>query len=349
MGAAVTRLPDIRVPDTKVSLQPACGCSHRSLRVAKSRQSRSARSAVAPLIPLLPAGGLCLVLLLATVAQAHGLRWPGEAAQDTTTAHPVPRPGYLGVSLRDLDATETTRLRTHASGQTLPDGGAMIVTVDRDAPAWSAGLRPRDIVLEVNGQSVSDVEVLRRKLRICGTGDALTLRVWRAGHEMTVSVVLGDQDAIAHNAMSLHLRPTAEPDAQAFTDVTPMPTGIAAAASSQPPPGVAHTVASSLLDALMPTSLYTGLEVTPLTPQLAQFFGAHPPGGLLVTGVSTGSPAALAGLVAGDVIVRAGFRPITTRNNLAKAFHLAHGGAVPLGVLRNRQEMMVHLQPAKRH
>jgi hypothetical protein len=241
MGAAVTRLPDIRVPDTKVSLQPACGCSHRSLRVAKSRQSRSARSAVAPLIPLLPAGGLCLVLLLATVAQAHGLRWPGEAAQDTTTAHPVPRPGYLGVSLRDLDATETTRLRTHASGQTLPDGGAMIVTVDRDAPAWSAGLRPRDIVLEVNGQSVSDVEVLRRKLRICGTGDALTLRVWRAGHEMTVSVVLGDQDAIAHNAMSLHLRPTAEPDAQAFTDVTPMPTGIAAAASSQPPPGVAHT------------------------------------------------------------------------------------------------------------
>jgi serine protease Do len=130
----------------------------------------------------------------------------------------------------------------------------------------------------------------------------------------------------------------------AFLDAQPASTDTALAASSQP----SRSMASTLLDALMPSSLYTGLEVAPLTPQLAQFFGTRQPGGLLVTAVSNGSPAQFAGLAAGDVLLRVGSQQLSSRNGLAHAVRAAHGGAVSLAVLRNHQEMSLSLQPAKR-
>ena len=282
----------------------------------------------------------------------------GNTGQDPVPSHGLERPGYLGVSLRDLDAAEATRL--HKRGAM----GAMIVTVDRDAPAWTAGLRPQDVVLEINGQTVNGVEALRRRLRECPAGDTITLRVRRGDDEMSYSVMLGDQQTIAQNALSQHLRPgpvlipgpspntslasssaAGAPETHgtyAWSAITPLPA---------PPPeaaGNARGMASTLLDALIPGSTYTGLEVDPLTPQLAAFFGARAGGGLLVTAVGAGSPAASAGLTAGDVIVRAGNQLVSTRSALARALRQAKGNAVPLAVLRDHKETILSLLPGKR-
>lgn len=349
-----------RPPDTRQQLSTQAELSSRplpaSVFVASSKTCPSAACPVSSIpiasmpVAFLPLASLlvALVLLAPLPALAHIAQHPSpqEAA-----GHVLQRPGYLGISLRDLDATETARLqRRPAKNGTTPDGGAMIVTVDRDAPAWTAGLRPHDIVLELNGQTIDDQETLRHRLRNCGAGDALTLRIWRAGHEMTVTVTLGDQDAIAQNAMSQHLRPASSgslgstANSAAFLDAQPASTDTALAATSQSP----RSMASTLLDALMPSSLYTGLEVAPLTPQLAQFFGTRQPGGLLVTAVSNGSPAQFAGLAAGDVLLRVGSQQLSSRNGLAHAVRAAHGGAVSLAVLRNHQELSLSLQPAKR-
>ena len=259
--------------------------------------------------------------------------------------HTMQRPGYLGVSLRDLDAAEATRL--HRRGAM----GAMIVTVDRDAPAWTAGLRPLDVVLEFNGQAVNGVEALRRYLRECPAGDMITLRVRRGDDEMSYSVTLGDQETIAKNALSQHLRADPSP---AEPPLDPKNSFAWAATAPLPAPpasregGGARGMASTLFDALIPGSAYTGLEVDPLTPQLAAFFGAHASGGLLVTAVGAGSPAASAGLAAGDVIVRADNRPVSTRSALAHALKHAKGNAVPLAVLRDHKELILSLLPGKR-
>ncbi len=278
----------------------------------------------------------------------------GNTGQDPVPSHGLERPGYLGVSLRDLDAAEATRL--HKRGAM----GAMIVTVDRDAPAWTAGLRPQDVVLEINGQAVNGVEALRRRLRECPAGDTITLRVRRGDDEMSYSVMLGDQQTIAQNALSQHLRPgpvlipgpspasspaSGPPEANgpfAWSAITPLP------APPPEPASSARGMASTLLDALIPGSTYTGLEVDPLTPQLAAFFGAHAGGGLLVTAVGAGSPAASAGLTAGDVIVRAGNQLVSTRSALARALREAKGNAVPLAVLRDHKETILSLLPGKR-
>ncbi len=280
--------------------------------------------------------------LLAMDAQAGAgaARTGAEAPQDAEHGpqHAMQRPGYLGVSLRDLDSAEATRLNLHGAM------GAMIVTVDRDAPAWAAGLRPGDVLLELNGQPVDGVDALRRRLRECYAGSSITLRVRRRGEDMSFAMVLGDQDLIAQNALSLHLRTAGNGGpAPGFGFAAPFP-----ASPAPPTVTVSHGMASTLFDALMPASTYTGLEVDPLTPQLAAFFGLHASGGMLVTAVSAGSPAAIAGFAAGDVILRAGEKSVLTRSELARALHKGRGGAVPVAVLRNRQELVLSLQPGKR-
>lgn len=282
----------------------------------------------------------CFVLL---AVHAYAAR-PVQDPEHGGTLHPMPRPGYLGVSLRDLDAAEATRLGFRGNVM-----GAMIVTVDRDAPAWAAGLRSGDVLVELNGQPVEGVDALRRRLRECYAGTQVTLRVRRRGDEMSFAVALGDQKEIAQHALDLHLRPAGN----GFPLAAPTPglaTGLGFALPAPPPPAPTkgRGVASTLFDALMPNSGYTGLEVDPLTSQLAAFFGVHVNGGLLVTAVSGGSPAAVAGIAAGDVILRAGDKPLITRSDLARALHKGKGNAVTLALLRNHQEMVLSLQPGKR-
>ncbi len=295
------------------------------------------------------AGVLMLAVLLPGVASAGrlgGARAAQENGIPTPQAAPhMLRPGYLGVSLRDLDAAEVTRLHLPAANPAAM--GAMIVTVDRDAPAWAAGLRPGDVVMELNAQAVQNVEDLRRRLRECPAGELITLRVRRKNEEKSFAAVLGDQEMVAQNALSRHLRPagnTSAPDSFGLT-VSP---AASPALPSLGPTASARGMASTLFDALMPGSSYTGLEVDPLTPQLAAFFGVRAQGGLLVTAVSGGSPAAFAGLSAGDVILRAGNKPVATRGALAHALHAGKGNAVPLAILRDHQEIAVSLQPGKR-
>jgi serine protease Do len=276
------------------------------------------------------------VFLLCLPLSAHALearaRHGDAASQSAAPARTPQRPGYLGVSLRDLDAAEATRLQLRGAM------GALIVTVDRDAPAWSAGLRPKDVVLEINGQTVADVEMLRRQLRLTAAGETVTLRVRRGDEETSFAVTMGDQSEIAQDALNRQMH--SGRDATAFVDSPPSPATDAPLAS--------RGMASTLFDALIPGSVYTGLEVEPLTPQLAAFFGAHAGSGLLVTVVNGGSPAAISGLLAGDVILRAANEQVKTSRNLARALRDAKGNAVALGVLRDHKEVILSLLPAKR-
>lgn len=285
------------------------------LSTAHGHALRPRRRCISPGIAVL----LAIGLFGATVAFASG-------QQNVPATHSVVEPGYLGVSLRDLDSAEASRLHLH---------GAMIVTVDRDAPAWSAGLRPRDIVTDLNGTGVDCVETLRKRLRQYGAGQTITLRIYHTGTDATISIMLADENDIGQDFLHHRIAgddsgedpPAAKPD-----------TG----ARSGPRVKTEH-----LLDDLLPGSIYTGLQVEPLTPQLAQFFGVGGKGrGLLVTSVDAGSPGAFAGLSAGDVILTVGRESVTSHSNLQHALRDASGETIPMQVVRNRRTLTVPF-PAK--
>jgi serine protease Do len=260
-------------------------------------------------------GLLCLLVPGLAGAQAHG---QGRAHQDQ-------QPGYLGVSLLDLDADAVARLHlkdTH---------GAMIVTIDRDAPAASAGLRARDVIVEVSGQRIDNVDALRRKLKETSAGSTITLRISREGVEQAVTVQLGDQAAIAARAWEQHF---SAPGLGADGGDAAAPA--AADTSFVAPRG--HGAGSSFLGRFSLNTSYTGAEVDPLSTQLADYFGVHDGAGLLVRSVNENSPASAAGLKAGDVILRVNDRLVVSREDWTKQLHANRGRSVQLSVMRNRRE-----------
>ncbi|WP_175921044.1 trypsin-like peptidase domain-containing protein [Burkholderia latens] len=85
-----------------------------------------------------------------------------------------------------------------------------------------------------------------------------------------------------------------------------------------------------------------GVDVQDVGAGLAAAFGLPRPAGALVNGVEPGSPAAAAGVRAGDVIVKFGGKPIgrsAELNDLAGA--LPAGAKAPLRLIRNRTPMVL--------
>jgi serine protease Do len=81
---------------------------------------------------------------------------------------------------------------------------------------------------------------------------------------------------------------------------------------------------------------FLGIEIQNLTPGLAQAFKAGTTNGALVSGVTPGSPADVAGLQSGDVIVEFGGQPIADANQLKlRAAETDPGTTVLVKVKRN--------------
>jgi hypothetical protein len=85
-----------------------------------------------------------------------------------------PRVGYLGVSA------------SNASG-----GGAEISQVMPDSAASAFGLKAGDVILDLNGEPISDLAGLTAKIRATFEGTPVVLKINRGGTEMYQSVVMG--------------------------------------------------------------------------------------------------------------------------------------------------------------
>ena len=72
----------------------------------------------------------------------------------------------------------------------LGQGGALVTEVVEDSPAERAGLRKGDIILEINGETLSEVG-LSEMLSAYDPGDEIELLIWRRGQERNVAVTLG--------------------------------------------------------------------------------------------------------------------------------------------------------------
>jgi len=80
-----------------------------------------------------------------------------------------------GVIVENLDARHRQQFNIPAQVQ-----GALVVDVDAASPAAAAGLRPGDVILEINRQRVNSAdEAVERSREI--TGDRVLLRVWSGG------------------------------------------------------------------------------------------------------------------------------------------------------------------------
>jgi serine protease Do len=222
---------------------------------------------------------------------------------------------YLGVSTRDVDTERATQLKLKETR------GAEIVTIDHDAPASKAGLHIHDVLLSLNNQPIDGQAQLSRMLREIPAGRTVTFLLSRDGQLVTLQVQLADRSTIEADAWSQHI-PVPDPDE--FPDQ---------AGSS--------LYGNSFIAGVGHNPLYTGLELDMLGPQLANYFGVHDGQGLLVKRVDDNSPAAVAGLRAGDVITKVNGQVMATTNLWFKTIHNNRGKQIQLTVIRERRENTV--------
>jgi S1-C subfamily serine protease len=236
------------------------------------------------------------------------------------------------VDVRDVPEGSSTNSRTPR--------GAEILHVDHDAPAGKAGLREHDIVLIMNGQPIESGDFLRRMLHETPPGRPVTLTIVRGGQQQAITAQMSTREDVEREAWEEHV------DQETIVDPAPGFT-----------PGVRHgngffsapgRAGRSLLGSIG-SSGYTGVMLETMAPQLAEFFGAQGKSGMLVRSVDANSPAAVAGLHAGDVVVRVNSVGIASSSDWSRVVRDNKGRAIAVVVLRERREQTLMLIPNAKH
>ncbi len=159
----------------------------------------------------------------------------------------------------------------------LPKGtkGVLVNDVSKDTPASRAGLQTGDIVQKFNGQAVAKSTELQRLVGDAPVGSKAALEVLRDGKIVSLEVTLDELKDEAD-------KPATKPDNNN---------------NGTEPQGE-------------PTAL--GMNLLPLTPERAQRNGLGDAKGVIVVQVKPDSPAAKAGIKAGDLIERVGSQKVAS-------------------------------------
>lgn len=150
--------------------------------------------------------------------------------------------------------------------------GALVRSVLPGSPADKAGLEPGDLILKLNDHPINDSTALQGTVEQLTIGTSYPMVISRNGKTQTLNVTVAE-----------------------------MPKNIAVASRDESDSSPSGTKFDKL-----------GLELRPLTKDLAKQLGIPAGTGLVITGVEDGSPAQSAGLKAGDVVEKAGGQSVST-------------------------------------
>jgi len=168
--------------------------------------------------------------------------------------------------------------------------GILIADVQAGSPAAQAGVRRGDVVVKVDGKDVSSTGEFRNAIASAGANRKVSLDLYRDGKPQVLSASLGES-----------------------------PSGPVAAS---PTPSGSQGREPSL----------DGLAVTELNTEARRAFGIDDAvaKGVVVKGVMPGTPAAQAGLRAGDVLLEVNRKPVSSVRELGELYAKSRGNVLLL-------------------
>jgi serine protease Do len=247
----------------------------------------------------------------------------------------------LGVALRDVDEASATERKLAA-----PEG-AIVERVDDESPAAKAGVKAGDVIAAFDGERVRSVRHLQRLVGETPAGRPVKVVLVRDGRKMEVTVTLtpvagaGEPGSEGGQFEQLEqelgrLRGLPRMDRFEWWSDDQDRGGGPRFNRQAPSPRFPLNQWSSGAGRL-------GVTVQSLSPQLGEYFGAKD--GLLVASVSQGSPAARAGVKAGDVITTANGKAMSDPGDLVQAVRRQPDGEeLSLGIVRDRKPITVKVK-----
>jgi serine protease Do len=220
----------------------------------------------------------------------------------------------IGASVRDATSAELT---TAGVSQT---GGAFVIRVTENGPAAKAGLMANDLVLEFDGEQVRSARHLVRLVRETAVGRSVKATLVRGKARRDVEIAPTDAASIYIDGDEI--RRQVERGMRNLprfrVDIDPDDFGRNFPFGSD--------------------RQRLGVQLLPLSEQLATYFGAKD--GVLVASVQADSPAARAGLKAGDVITAVNNRPVSDAGDVLNEIGRSES-TLTMTVMRDKKEMAI--------
>jgi serine protease Do len=191
--------------------------------------------------------------------------------------------------------------------------GVEVMGVQEGSPAEQAGIKTGDVLLSYNGENIVGAQQLGRLVSETPTGRKVKIEYWREGKVSTLTAT------------------TAGPSAIEFSNPTIFP-GLSMIESYPMP--------------FMVWKTPFGVECESLDSQLAEYFGVKR--GVLIRSIVKDSPAAKAGLRAGDVVTQIGDRGVYEPKDITSYIRAERRSFYPLTleVTREHKSLTVKITPA---
>ncbi|MGH9795254.1 MAG: PDZ domain-containing protein [Candidatus Acidiferrales bacterium] len=225
--------------------------------------------------------------------------------------------GWLGISIAEVTAEKAKELKLPA------ERGVLVGDVESDSAAAKAGLKEGDVITEFNGQRVEGTVQFRRMVRETIAGRTVPLTVWRDGRTQSVQVEMGSRQAQVRERLRGHITFAPQPrfEVKPYIEVLPR---------------------LELFASRTPT---LGINGESLEGELGNYFGAPDGEGVLVKDVHEGTPAAKAGMKAGDVITQIDGQRIRSLGDLrAKLREKREAKSVKVEILRRGSAMTLEVE-----
>jgi serine protease Do len=227
------------------------------------------------------------------------------------------RGAELGITIKDLDEPQA---RT--------TNGVVVDAVTENSAAAKAGIKKGDVVTDFDGERVRSARQLSRLVNETPEGRTVKTTVLREGKRVELSVT-PEAPAMARMEPGEDFE-FAVPPGHGDGVLPPDPQGRRFFFDMHPPAD------GDFFYKHMDGHGRLGIGIQDLTPQLGEYFGTKD--GVLVTNVEADTPAAKAGLKAGDVITSIDGKPVADPGQLIEGVQSASDGAeLTIGYMRDHK------------
>jgi serine protease Do len=143
--------------------------------------------------PLLNLNGEVIGINTAVSSQAQGIGFAIPTSTVMTVLDnlknnvKIQKP-FVGVSMQDIEEAWVKELKLENTD------GVLVRSVVRNSPADKAGLQPYDVIVDINGTKIKNVQEFTAKVQTFKVGDKITMVVIRDGLKMNTGLTIGDMN-----------------------------------------------------------------------------------------------------------------------------------------------------------